>query len=1190
MLSALAEDDQQIGNRIAEELGLAYVLKSSEASVIRQGWSTVESDPVLVDNDLKRSLTAQLTTRYLQLVRYTPLQLDTEKQEKKRTRKKTARLGPAYWQNRPKEAPKHSALTTLKDLRTRLFPWLALDCQGGRSIDFAAIIDKISKAEFPASLPTSPHKQGLNALQIIDDRQVHLIPFWSDHSWLTLHLYDTFEAGQISRAVITNGDIEPRRISRDCTLQPFRLPPAGTPILFLSDLGRLSQQGSNVPRNFNRRQQQYWQLIRRLIRNGNPVTVLSPCSPLDYPGLLRQQIRCFSWEPLAQILPTGSEEDSEKLRQGVENMLTLAAPAIRLEPELLRSLRTGMSHFGTQLPAAVESLCWQHPDIKEPHPVAATFSAQARKERIQKFIALSPEQQRFALDLLRQWRQPLSDEIWFEELLNIETLLDKKAVFQGDALKEVEQDIQAGCDFLGQLIEQGKLNEPDYHAWAIRLDKRISTVAVQQGTASVQFQHIFQQTNPGQSTSRSSHVLDPELLPTENQPEKKAWLCQQGKRLVITQHVPTQVPQQNTSMIAALSYRRPEMKLVLDDGRSCSLELPANLTETIEPLTGADDISLLEISCIKTDLTELHLQAVEKPAWASAMGRDCFGLYADLTIPHQEDKEVAQRFRWISSGTFMMGSPPDERSGDDDYYHRVILTKGYWLADTAVTQAMWQVLTGKNPATFTDNKQNPVEQVSWDDTQKFIAKLNQHVNEDGGSEKDMFFRLPSEAEWEHACRAGTDTPFFFGENITSKQVNYKGTYPYADGEKERYREKTVPVKSLPPNPWGLYEMHGNVWDWCADAWPGKLDEQPVIDPYHNASYSSNRVQRGGSWLSDARYVRSAYRNPFSQEQHGSNDGFRLALGHELTPQSQNIFDWNDLKKPIKIFASYSRNDFSLLQQITAQLAWPISQKHITIWSGDQIGAGQRWEEQINQHLNHASIILLLLSPDFFASKWCRKEMDIALERAKINDALVIPVYLRMLPQYILAESGLATLQAALDFKSPLVSARNQIIPDEKAVKVTERVIEAIEKYWHHFNKTDQVEKKIRYEEVSQKISKEKKKHYSISKEPVTINTLNQLLNLSLETLNFYQAKRYAERLGGRLPTAEEWQFCYQTKKILIFPEAQEWLHEKDSNEDAIGELMKIEEVAGRLKTFTMHQRIEEGRTNYAFRIVRENLE
>jgi hypothetical protein len=171
-----------------------------------------------------------------------------------------------------------------------------------------------------------------------------------------------------------------------------------------------------------------------------------------------------------------------------------------------------------------------------------------------------------------------------------------------------------------------------------------------------------------------------------------------------------------------------------------------------------------------------------------------------------------------------------------------MLSRGFWLADTACTQALWQAVTGAKPSYFKDDARNPVENVSWDEVQAFLSELNRRV-------PGLQARLPSEAEWEYACRAGTTTPFSFGDNITPEQVNYDGNYPYAGGEKGLYRQKTVPAGSLPANPWGLYEMHGNVWEWCAD-WYGDYPNTPQVDPT-GPQTGASRVLRGGSWTSTA---------------------------------------------------------------------------------------------------------------------------------------------------------------------------------------------------------------------------------------------------------------------------------------------------------------------------------------------------
>jgi formylglycine-generating enzyme required for sulfatase activity len=143
--------------------------------------------------------------------------------------------------------------------------------------------------------------------------------------------------------------------------------------------------------------------------------------------------------------------------------------------------------------------------------------------------------------------------------------------------------------------------------------------------------------------------------------------------------------------------------------------------------------------------------------------------------------------------------------------------------------------------------------------------------------------LPSEAQWEYACRAGTVTPFAFGDQIDASLVNFNGNYPYNNGKPSAYREQTVAVKSLPPNAWGLYEMHGNVWEWCQDVY-GTYPDGAVTDPLGSATGDS-RVLRGGSWFNNGRYCRYAnrYFNPPAYAAYGR--GFRLARGHQASQSS-----------------------------------------------------------------------------------------------------------------------------------------------------------------------------------------------------------------------------------------------------------------------------------------------------------------
>jgi formylglycine-generating enzyme required for sulfatase activity len=239
---------------------------------------------------------------------------------------------------------------------------------------------------------------------------------------------------------------------------------------------------------------------------------------------------------------------------------------------------------------------------------------------------------------------------------------------------------------------------------------------------------------------------------------------------------------------------------------------------------------------------------------------------------------VVQRLRWIPAGEFDMGSPEGEEQRDDDETrHKVVLSQGFWLADTACTQALWQAVLGENPSRF-EGLERPVEKVSWEDVvERFLPALNRMV-------PGLEAVLPTEAQWEYACRAGTTTPFSFGETISTDQVNYDGNYPYGKGKKGEYRQQTVEVKALPANAWGLYQMHGNVWGWCADRY-GDYPDGPVTDP-SGPRIGSWRVLRGGSWIRDGGYCRAAQRDRVGPGNFLGHFGFRLARGPSPQPGGQ----------------------------------------------------------------------------------------------------------------------------------------------------------------------------------------------------------------------------------------------------------------------------------------------------------------
>jgi formylglycine-generating enzyme required for sulfatase activity len=234
----------------------------------------------------------------------------------------------------------------------------------------------------------------------------------------------------------------------------------------------------------------------------------------------------------------------------------------------------------------------------------------------------------------------------------------------------------------------------------------------------------------------------------------------------------------------------------------------------------------------------------------------------------------------IPEGEYLMGSPPNEdgRNDDEGPQHRVRLPR-FFMGQTPVTQAQWKVVAGwtkqerelpPDPSSF-KGPNRPVEQVNWTEAIEFCKRLSQRSGKK--------YTLPSEAQWEYACRAGMTTPFHFGETLTSELANYDATYTYANGPKGEYRQQTTPVGIFPANAWGLQDMHGNVWEWCLDHWHASYVGAPEDGSAwleEKATKDKERLLRGGSWFGRPQVCRSAFRDgspPGGRDVYGG--GFRV---------------------------------------------------------------------------------------------------------------------------------------------------------------------------------------------------------------------------------------------------------------------------------------------------------------------------
>jgi formylglycine-generating enzyme required for sulfatase activity len=294
---------------------------------------------------------------------------------------------------------------------------------------------------------------------------------------------------------------------------------------------------------------------------------------------------------------------------------------------------------------------------------------------------------------------------------------------------------------------------------------------------------------------------------------------------------------------------------------------------------------------VVTDALKHPLERGNPPGWASEWGQDREGAFVGFTVGG-----VTQLMRWIPPGRFLMGSPEDEpgRFGDEGPQHEVTIARGFWLADTLCTQALWQAVMGDdNPSEF-KSPDRPVETVSWDDVQEFLKRIN-------GAVPRLELRLPTEAEWEYACRAGTKTAIWTGDFKILGERNAPALDPiswYAGNsgvdfdldngvDSSGWNEKQYPhtragtrlVGLKAVNPWGLYDMLGNVWERCTDHWHDSYDGAPADGAAwtdEESNPSDYQLVRGGAWSVDARAVRAAFRGRVRPGDRGGLLGFRCA--------------------------------------------------------------------------------------------------------------------------------------------------------------------------------------------------------------------------------------------------------------------------------------------------------------------------
>jgi formylglycine-generating enzyme required for sulfatase activity len=703
--------------------------------------------------------------------------------------------------------------------------------------------------------------------------------------------------------------------------QAWRFPPAATPLLILSDMGMHTK---------SRRSLYAWLAFGQLLsQRGIRPTVLMPVAHRDVDESLLPFFNCIVWDGSSNLRPEQVDQDKQPVMTQVETLLALLFPALRVELGLLRRIRRLLP--ATRYDVSHEAAVWHHSAVNvvgDEWGWQASSRGQYLKEFTEQFQQLSPDSQQALVEQLGRYHAQLPDELYFEAM---DELIRLK-------LPVPEAVKTATHDFMSTLVKT--YAEPPEHQgldlwvkrYLARHDHPDMRGVSEHQSALLAFER--ERTHKGDTAS----IEWPEGIPTEQiypfinrQQERQAYLLRQTGvelELIPEQLATTQAEGWGISVTLlklALGDTRifhrytdadgnpKQVSLNLEKGKHARIPFPPGSNHQLQ--VGAETFQLEILSATdkpdwvayrgmenETTWVETHDNSGKqhrwywhppevsqdqaetvsypgfwyalppstvtlKPDWAEDAGRDQYGLYADANIAG-----VTQRFRWIQPGSFLMGSPPEEEGRyDDETQHKVILTQGYWLADTACTQALWQAVTGTKPSNF-KGANNPVETISWNDITPFLQQLNHQ-------QPELALRLPTEAEWENACRAGTTTAFHFEGKVSLDKVNYRGTWDDYSKYGKGALERTAEVKSYPPNQWGLYEMHGNIYEWCQD-WHDQYPEQQVTDP-QGAVSGARHMLRGGSWFNFGGRCRSASRGFNVPTFRDGSLGFRLALGLEL---------------------------------------------------------------------------------------------------------------------------------------------------------------------------------------------------------------------------------------------------------------------------------------------------------------------
>lgn len=700
-------------------------------------------------------------------------------------------------------------------------------------------------AKWPTTIPKKQAYFSWQHASLIIDTSFHLVPFNEDF----LIFLNEIKKLKIAERL----DIIQHRPGQGAV----KLHAASQALFILSDLGACTRNPLTAAQN-------WLSMLNGPIKKNCPIVAWLPASAGRVPSILLAHITVIPWHEASQFIAIKKHQALSQTanvttpEDSLEQLRIYLSMAYFAEPALLRRLRLlctkGRAH------PELESMLWafNHPDTISAYAVAQINYHNAPSWR-QKFKDFSPAQQlEFyqAINTQHSKRQ--------RSTLYLERILFETYAKESNLSEAIKKQIEDAKEWFNNLQKKEKNSEENQHQDFLKdLIPRLEQDELLVQNASQLVAGLATVAGVNKPKNLADKVWlehNPDLLnPTNPSKEKWAIVVEQKRHQL---NFVKQLINQNQPVKNALALQNKGVKTQpnlsqrlispINNWFYASWQSGQNINQT-RPAQ-KDQLSLLDDLGLHT----FSINKIQKQKWQNCLGQDQYGVFCDVKI-----KEVTQRFRYIPPGTFLMGASDTEEGARDDEkpQHLETIQQGFWLANTPCTQELWQAVMGNNPSHFKEGigaEQRPVENISFavatNSTEAFLIRLQVLLP------PVIKAALPTEVEWEYACRAQTTTAYWWGDKSNKNKAN--------NGDKFK---TTTPVLTYPPNPWGLYDMHGNVWEWTSTVWVENL-----ADVYAKADISLH-VMRGGSFRGHSARARAASRTFWPQVFDDENLGFRLLL-------------------------------------------------------------------------------------------------------------------------------------------------------------------------------------------------------------------------------------------------------------------------------------------------------------------------